>query len=150
MSYKKPRLIIFSAALLFFMAALFLVTIIVIMRFSDPLLSASPPPTNFLFFMIGLCILLFGSLIASGVGLLKRRKWARISSIVLLLLMMLSVLASFQNTPSEAATASASYRLGEAIGQFLTWGSFGLSLYALTLNKAVKRYFDHNEEANHS
>jgi energy-coupling factor transporter transmembrane protein EcfT len=119
------------------------------MRFSDPLLSASPPP-NFLFFMIGWCILLFGSLIASGVGLLKRRKWARISSIVLLLLMMLSVLASFQSNPSEAATASASYRLGEAIGQSLIWGSFGLSLYALTLNKAVKRYFDHNEESNHS
>lgn len=84
-------------------------------------------------------------MLGSGIGLLKRQKWAKTIAIILFSLFVLSGLYSLSQTKPDVAGTSAAYRLGSSVGQFLVYGGSGLGLYALTLNKSVRRYFDRDD-----
>lgn len=134
MSYKKPGLIVFCAWFQFIVAAITGLSVIALFNVPTPSKAAAPIAV----IMASMCYLMLGS----GIGLLKRQKWAKTIAIILFSLFVLSGLHGLSQPKPENAGTSAAYQLGYNGGQFLVYGGSGLGLYALTLNKSVKRYFD--------
>jgi hypothetical protein len=140
MSYKKPGLLIFCACFQIILAAFTGLAVI-------PLLNA-PVSSNAITTIAVITGMMSVLMMASGIGLLKRQKWARIVTVILFSLFILSGLYRSSQPKQETARAatSASYQFGYNSSQFLIYGGSGLGLYALTLNKSVKRYFDRDTD----
>ncbi len=134
MSYKKPGLIIFCAWFQFIIAAFTGLSVIGLFNVANPSNAVAP--------IAVVMTTLFYLMVGSGIGLLKRQKWAKTIAIILFSLFVLSGLYSLSQPKPEVTGKSAAYQLGYNGGQFLVYGGSGLGLYALTLNKSVKRYFD--------
>jgi Predicted membrane protein (DUF2127) len=140
MSYKKPGLLIFCACFQIIVAALTLPAVITLFTASNASSSVITIAV-----IVGIMSAL---MMASGIGLLKRQKWAKTMAIILFALFIVSGFYRLSQ-PNPAVTgsrASASYQFGYNGGQFLMYGGSGLGLYALTLNKSVKRYFDRDTD----
>jgi hypothetical protein len=146
MNDKQPFLIHFLSIYLFVVA---FEELLAITGFDDPgpflnlLRDVWSVPSVGIYCAIGICC---GLLIASGLGLLLRKKWAKISSVVMFLLMIVSAWAAPGNDVSDNSVILS--LVGKGLGYFLVdYGAYVFCLYALILSKSVKQYFAQNEEA---
>jgi hypothetical protein len=129
MSHNKPTLVKFSAYYLLTLAGFFgVITLIAASQSTLEILI----PISFL----AAVVVLF---IASGIGLLRRKKWARIIAIISFSLILLSTLGSL-NSPSGSDNFT--YNLSFWLTKLVILGGSALGLYALTADQSVKSYFD--------
>ena len=135
MSTKKPGLILFASTYLFLMTVLAILPVLPVLVFSP-----SPIPFPQLIIILVVSLGMASLCIASGIGLLKRLKWARLSSIIIFALIFLSQLTMSRSLDNK--NVSEAFRTGQTFGRFLTLGLTSLGLYAMTLDKSVKAYFN--------
>jgi hypothetical protein len=133
MSYKNNFLLKFSAYYLFLLAGLFGIVLLSMLALN---FSKSDPVILYIIIVIIALICLF---IASGIGLLKRKKWAKVASIIAFLIIALSTIGSL-NSPSVSDNLT--YNISNILTKLAMFGGSGLGLYALIVNQSVKSYFD--------
>ncbi len=151
---KKPGLVIFAAVYLFISAAFigilgFFATLPLVV-FSSSSGSTSQSTSRYQIGLILLFAILFIALIcapfiASGIGLLNRKKWARVTSIIIFSLSILGGFVSITSQNNSSSGTQSSQSLGKALGLALP----GLGLYAMTLSQTVQNYFSRGENASY-
>jgi hypothetical protein len=129
MSYNKPTLVKFSAYYFLTLAGLFgVIAIIAALNFSEVGL-----------YFISINVAFAALFTAIGVGLLRRKRWARIIAIISFSFILLGMLGSL-NSPTGSDNFT--YNLSYWITKVIFFSGSALGLHSLTANQSVKSYFD--------
>jgi hypothetical protein len=134
MTDKKPVLLKFSAYFLLALGGLFSIPLLSMLKFAS--MGASATGTFGIIFVI--LIVLF---VVAGIGLLKRQQWARVLTIIMFSLLLLSGFNSLKDNNSASGEGIA-FNIGYWSAQLIVLGGAGLGLYAMIVDRSVRHYFD--------
>lgn len=132
MSRNRPTLIIFISIYLFFLGFIFAIAALLVLVRGFSSLGFILMSSLF----IGLACLY----LMTGIGILRKQRWAKTSSLVIFGLTIFSSLSSLSRLANQG-NLNVAFQQGQVFGAGIGLIISGLGLYTMTQDQAVKDYF---------